>query len=156
MSSPNSDSEQMADHLHSAAIHLLRKLRVHDDASGLSARRLSALSVIVFGGPLTMTALAEAEQVRPPTISRLVKELEWEKLVERVADPQDGRVQMVQATDAGRQLLAEGRQRRIAALTTAIEALGEDERTALITAIPILQRLSLPADHPHLHGGSRG
>src|SRR6266545_3718677 len=62
----------VADRLHSAAIHLLRRLRVEDKAMGLSAPRASALSVIVFRGPVTMSALAEAEQVRPPTITRLV------------------------------------------------------------------------------------
>jgi len=154
MSRPKIDPQQTADQLHSSAIHLLRKLRVHDDASGLTARRLSALSVIVFGGPITMTALAEAEQVQLPTISRLVKDLEWEKLVERIADPQDKRVHRVQATAAGKQLLAEGRQRRIAALAKEISQLTLSEAQALAAVIPILQRLSLPADHPHLAGGN--
>ena len=60
---------ELADRLHSAAIHLLRRLRREDDASGLGAPQLSALSVIVFAGPITLGALARAEQVRPPTIS---------------------------------------------------------------------------------------
>jgi DNA-binding MarR family transcriptional regulator len=150
MSRTEITNQTMADQLHSAAIHLLRRLRVHDDASGLSARRLSALSVIVFAGPITITALAEAEQVRPPTISRLVKELEWEGLVARVDNPTDRRVQLLQATARGEQLLQEGRQRRVAALAADINALTEAERAALTAAIPILQKLSLPADHPHL------
>ncbi|MCA9986934.1 MAG: MarR family transcriptional regulator [Anaerolineales bacterium] len=149
MSRTEITNQTMADQLHSAAIHLLRRLRVHDDASGLSARRLSALSVVVFAGPITITALAEAEQVRPPTISRLVKELEWEGLVERVENPADRRVQLLQATPRGEQLLQEGRQRRVAALAADIAALTEAERAALTAAIPILQQLSLPADHPH-------
>jgi hypothetical protein len=61
------DAEDLADQLHSAAIHLLRQLRKEDDASGLSAPRLSALSVVVFGGPLTLGALARAEQVKRST-----------------------------------------------------------------------------------------
>src|SRR5229473_2111765 len=72
-----------ADRLHSAAIHLLRRLRRQDDASGLTAPRLSALSVIVFSGPLTLGALATAEQVRPPTMTRLVAALEEAGLVVR-------------------------------------------------------------------------
>ena len=150
MSSSETVNQLMADQLHSAAIHLLRRLRVQDDAAGLSARRLSALSVIVFAGPITITALAEAEQVRPPTISRLVKDLEWEGLVERVDNPADRRVQLLQATPRGERLLQEGRQRRVAALTAEIDELTEAERATLIAAIPILQQLSLPADHPHL------
>ena len=149
MSSSETANQIMADQLHSAAIHLLRRLRVHDDAAGLSARRLSALSVIVFAGPITVTALAEAEQVRPPTISRLVKDLEWEGLVERVDNPSDRRVQLLQATPHGEQLLQEGRQRRVAALAADIDGLTEDERAALAVSIPILQQLSLPAEHPH-------
>ncbi len=53
-------SRELADRLHSAAIHLLRRLRREDDASGLPAPQLSALSVIVFGGPIAIGALADA------------------------------------------------------------------------------------------------
>src|SRR2546428_13984484 len=99
----------IADRLHSAAIHVLRRLRVEDKAIGLSGPRASALSVIVFRGPITMGALAEAEQVRRPTITRLVDGLERRGLVRRVNDPADGRVQLVQATAAGKRLLEKGR-----------------------------------------------
>src|SRR6266403_100926 len=75
----------IADRLHSAAIHLLRRLRVEDKALGLSGPRASALSVLVFRGPLTMSQLAEAEQVRRPTITRLVDGLERRGLVRRVS-----------------------------------------------------------------------
>lgn len=139
---------QVADRLHSAAIHLLRRLRAEDSASGLSAPRLSALSVIVFAGPLTLGELADAEQVRPPTISRLVKELEVQGLVERLPDPEDGRVQRVRATDQGRDLLHEGRARRVAALTRDLEALPESDLATLARAATLLERLSLPAEHP--------
>src|SRR6266699_3103589 len=90
----------VADRLHSAAIHLLRRLRVEDKALGLSGPRASALSVIVFRGPITMGALAEAEQVRRPTITRLVDGLERRGLVRRLNDPTDGRVQLVEASAA--------------------------------------------------------
>src|SRR5260370_3291908 len=66
----------VADQLHSAAIHLLRRVRLEDDGMGLTAPLASALSAIVFGGPLPIGALARAEQVRPPTISRVVAQLE--------------------------------------------------------------------------------
>jgi DNA-binding MarR family transcriptional regulator len=74
-------SQEIADHLHSAAIHLLRKLRKEDEGSGLNAPRLSALSVIVFAGPITLGDLAAAEQVRPPTMTRIVNALEQQGLV---------------------------------------------------------------------------
>src|SRR5881397_757797 len=99
---PSPSTPVVADRLHSAAIHLLRRLRVEDKAMGLSAPRASALSVLVFRGPVTMSALAEAEQVRRPTITRLIDGLERRGLVRRVNDPGDGRVQMVEATAAGK------------------------------------------------------
>ena len=76
-----------------------------DEASGLSAPQLSALSVVVFAGPITMGELAVAEQVRPPTISRLIKGLETDGLVERANDPNDERVQRISTTPNGRRLL---------------------------------------------------
>src|ERR1044071_7614178 len=102
-----------ADRLHSAAIHLLRSLRTEDRSSGLSGPRLSALSVIVFAGPIAMSALAAAEQVRPPTMTRLVAELERLGLVERARDSEDLRGIQVRATAKGRRLLEEGRRRRV-------------------------------------------
>src|SRR5687767_15625553 len=92
------DPNVIAERLHSAAIHLLRRLRREDDASGLGAPRLSALSVIVFGGPVTIGGLAAAEQVRVPTMSRLVDSLESQGLVRRVPDESDRRVVRVEAT----------------------------------------------------------
>src|SRR3954470_24959780 len=103
----------VADRLHSAAIHLLRRLRREDDASGLGAPRLSALSVVVFGGPIAVGALAAGEQVRVPTMSRLVASLEGDGLVRRIPDPADRRVVRIEATEAGRALLFAGRARRV-------------------------------------------
>src|SRR5437868_15366386 len=104
-SAPSDSAADLADRLHSAAIHLLRRLPRQDDASGLPAPQLSALSVIVFGGPVTLGALAAAEQVRPPTITRLVATLEAAGLVERVTDAADRRVVRVTATARGARLL---------------------------------------------------
>src|SRR6478672_9331590 len=119
----SSAETDLADRLHSAAIHLLRRLRREDDASGLPAPQLSALSVIVFGGPITLGALAAAEQVRPPTITKLVATLEADGLVERESDQADRRVVRVKATPRGTKLLQEGRRRRVAALATSLAAL---------------------------------
>jgi DNA-binding MarR family transcriptional regulator len=137
-----------ADALHSAAIHLLRRLRAQDDALGLSAPRLSALSVVVFGGPVTITQLASAEQVSPATISRMVKEMEWEGLLSREHDPDDGRVQRIRATKKGTALLQEGRQRRVAVLSEMLSTLPAVERRLLRKAAQLLERLTLPEGHP--------
>ncbi|MFN8636567.1 MAG: MarR family transcriptional regulator [Chloroflexota bacterium] len=134
--------ELVADRLHSAAIHLLRRLRVEDAASGLTAPRLSALSVIVFGGPLTLGALAAAEQVRPPTMTRLVAALERDGLVTRETDLTDRRQILLSATSAGRQLLEEGRVRRTASLTKRLAALPAADLRVLARAAALLERLS--------------
>jgi DNA-binding MarR family transcriptional regulator len=137
-----SDEILLADQLHSAAIHLLRGVRRVDAASGLPAAQLSALSVVVFGGPLSLGALASAEQVRPPTMSRVVGALEAAGLVTRAPDPADARSVLVTATRAGRRLLDEGRRRRVEALADRLATLDDAERAALHAAAPALVRLS--------------
>ena len=135
-------SREVADRLHSAAIHLLRRLRVEDKAIGLSGPRASALSVIVFRGPVTMSALAEAEEVRPPTITRLVAGLERRGLVRRVSDSRDGRVQLVEASAAGRRLLNKGRARRVARLAEGLAQLSKDDQHLLAGAAELMDRLA--------------
>ena len=102
---------ETADRLHSAAIHLLRRLRVRDRESGIGPAQLSALSVLVFGGPRSLGELADAEQVRPPTMSRIVSGLERAGLVKREST-EDGRRVRLLATPKGTKILREGRQRR--------------------------------------------
>jgi DNA-binding MarR family transcriptional regulator len=138
------DRIEIADKLHSAAIHLLRRLRAEEPVSELSPTRLSALSVVVFAGPVTLSDLAKAEQVRLPTISRMVKDLEHEGLVRRVKVKADARVQQVAATARGRRLLREGRDRRIRRLAADLEGLKEAEWRVLGEAVTILERLTGP------------
>src|SRR5438552_290373 len=112
-----SDLVALADHLHSTAIHLLRRLRRVDAAAGLPAPQLSAMSVIVFGGgPVTLGDLARAEGVRPPTMTRIVGALLDAGLVAREVDATDRRVVRVRATAKGQRLLEQGRGLRVAAL----------------------------------------
>jgi DNA-binding MarR family transcriptional regulator len=132
-------SQNIADQLHSVAIHLLRKLRKEDEGSGLNAPRLSALSVIVFGGPITLGDLATAEQVRPPTMTRIVNALEEQGLVTKKQNKDDGRSTFLSATPAGKKLLTEGRARRVRALAKQITALSREQRYALQEAAEILK-----------------
>jgi DNA-binding MarR family transcriptional regulator len=135
-------ADDVADRLHSAAIHLLRRLRREDETLGLSATRLSALSVVVFGGPVTISALAAAEQVRVPTMSRLVAGLEADGLIRRVADPADGRVVQVAATATGRALLHAGQRQRVASLAAEVRRLSVAERRAVLAALPLIEQLA--------------
>jgi DNA-binding MarR family transcriptional regulator len=129
-----------ADQLHSAAIHLLRRLRVRDRESGIGPAQLSALSVLVFGGPRSLGELADAEQVRPPTMSRIVAGLHRSALVRRHAT-EDGRRVRLEATPKGVSLMWEGRKRRVESLANAIEGLRESERQQLSDTIALLQQI---------------
>jgi DNA-binding MarR family transcriptional regulator len=136
------DPTATADRLHSAAIHLLRSLRRTDAASGLSGPRLSALSVVVFLGPISLGALAAAEQVRPPTMTRIVTALERLGLVHREPDPDDARAIRIRATREGVRVLHAGRKRRVAVLTARLESLPDADRKRLLAALPVLERVS--------------
>jgi len=130
----------VADQLHSAAIHLLRQLRREDDASGLSAPRLSALSVVVFGGPLSLGDLARAEQVRPPTMTRIVQGLEADGLVRRERDADDGRVHRLHATAKGRRVMQRGRERRVENLAALLDRLSPAEIERVREAADLVER----------------
>jgi len=130
----------LADALHSAAIHLLRRLRVRDRASGIGPAQLSALSVLVFGGPQSLGALAAAEQVRPPTMSRIVAGLQRSGLLRRHAT-EDGRRMRLEATPKGVALLWESRQRRVETLASALGKMAAPERATLQQAAGLLQQL---------------
>jgi DNA-binding MarR family transcriptional regulator len=135
------DPAELADKLHSSAIHLLRKLRREDESSGLNAQRLSALSVIVFGGPISLGDLAAAEQVRPPTMTRIVNALEAQGFVTKQRDEADGRSIRLAATAVGKALLMEGRKRRVDALARQIAQLDGVQREKLQAATQILAEL---------------
>jgi DNA-binding MarR family transcriptional regulator len=133
----------VADRLHSAAIHLLRRVRKQDIATGEGPARLSALSVLVFGGAKTLGELAAAEQVKPPTMSRIVSGLARSRLVDITPDRHDGRRMHVRATAKGVRLLQKGRRRRIQYLADHLDSLTPEELTKLGEAIEILQKVLL-------------
>jgi DNA-binding MarR family transcriptional regulator len=137
MSSP---SNETADRLHSAAIHLLRGIRTADPDTGLSPARLSAMSVLVFGGPRTLTELARAEQVRVPTMSAIVRALEDDGLVRREADPADRRSARLHATAKGTRLLERARQARVQTLAARLGGLRDDELQTLAKAAALIER----------------
>ena len=131
--------EAAADRLHSASIHLLRRVRRQDDESGVTAPHLSALSVLVFGGARTLGELAAAEQVTPPSMTRIVRNLEADGLVEREGDPADRRVARVRPTDKGRRILVDARTRRIADLAARLASLDDEELRTLERAAEIIE-----------------
>jgi DNA-binding MarR family transcriptional regulator len=133
----------VADRIHSAAIHLLRRLRKQDEAIGLSAARMSALSVVVFGGPVTIGRLAEAEQVSAPTMTRQLAGMERDGLLKRTRDADDRRVIWIRATPRGARLLQEGRRLRIAALAAELAALNPADLALLARAAELIERVAI-------------
>ena len=133
------ETSAVADRLHSAAIHLLRRVRKQDAATGEGPARLSALSVLVFGGPMTLGQLAAAEQVKPPTMSRIVTGLEESRLAERMADSKDARRVRIRATPSGERLLHQGRRRRIDYLASHLDELTRQELDVLEEAVKLLE-----------------
>ena len=126
--------------LYSVAIHLLRGLRKEDEASGIGPARLSALSVLVFAGSRTLGELAAAEQVKPPTMTRIVKGLEADGLARRRADPDDLRVVHVRATARGARLMQEARARRVGRLEQLLEGASPGELREIAGAVQTIER----------------
>jgi DNA-binding MarR family transcriptional regulator len=138
---PAVPDDELAARVHAAALHLLRRLAQDDRATGVSAPRLSALSVLVFGGPRTIGELAGLEGVTPPTMTRLVAAMVADGLVDRHDDPADRRVVRIEASTAGRTLLLAGRDRRVATLAAMIKPLTPKERRRLDAAASLLESM---------------
>jgi DNA-binding MarR family transcriptional regulator len=135
------DARSVAQDLHAAAIHLLRRVRRVDIALGVGPAALSALSVLVFGGPRSLSRLADAEGVRVPTMSRIVAGLVRAGLVHREPDPADHRAGVLHATIRGRAMLRRGRRRRVAELTALLARLDERRLRALGQAAALIERV---------------
>ena len=141
MSSDSSRRMETAEALHSAAIRLLRLVRTEDAQSGIGPAQLSALSVLVFRGEMTLGELAALEQVRPPTMSRIVDGLVQRKLAQRVSAPSDRRALKLTATSEGRKLLLAGKARRVRALAKRMAGYSTAEVKTLEAAAELLGRL---------------
>ena len=133
------DRSTLADRLHSLAIHLLRRIRRGDDAAGLSAPRLSALSVVIYRGPISLTELARAEGVTAPTMTRLVQALVKAGLVEKTVNKTDNRVVQLRPTEAGRRTLDIARAERLAAMRELLDRLTPEEATIVERAVGALE-----------------
>jgi DNA-binding MarR family transcriptional regulator len=138
--SPPPDPVQIGDRLHSAAIHLLRRVRARDSISGVGPAQLSALSVLVFGGPRSLGELADAEQVRPPTMSRIVTSLVHSGLVRRKPTDDKRRIRL-EPTAKGTKILQEGRQRRVELLAQVLQTLDPQELQQAAHLVEFLQTL---------------
>jgi DNA-binding MarR family transcriptional regulator len=133
------EAQQVADLLHSASIHLLRRASEQDRTAGLSAARLSTLSAVVYRGPLTLGKLAAAEAVRSATMSGIVNGLEAEGLVRRRPHTRDGRAVLIEATAKGRRMLGRARAQRVDLVAAKLEGVSERDLDLLWRAAEILE-----------------
>lgn len=140
-------ADELAFRWNTIAIHLVRRLRKADAALGVPPARLSALSVLVFGGPHTLGELAAREQVTPPTMTRIVTGLEQMGLARRSPDPADGRVVRVEATPEGAAIMERGRMLRVERLAEELRALPERDRATLARAASILAGLEQATEY---------
>lgn len=138
--------EETARKLHSAALHLMRYVRAQDTILGVPPSQLSALSVVVFGGKQSLSDLAKAEQVRPPTMSRIVDGLVEDGLVKREVDKTDRRSVVITATEKGVRIMHEGRSRREKQLLELLHGLSRQDVELLDRASEIIAT-SLRTDH---------
>lgn len=140
-SAPAVDPSAVATRLTSAAILMIRRLNRDDAALGLSSTRLSALRVLVFGGPRTLGQLADTEGVTAPSMTRLVTAMERDGLVVRGRSATDGRLVIVSATKAGADLLHRGSDQRVDTLARLVAELPSADQRCLEAATSILERL---------------
>jgi|ERR1035438_3357022 DNA-binding MarR family transcriptional regulator len=130
---------EVANRLHSASIHLLRHARKRDVLAKQGPARLSALSVLVFGGPMALGQLAAAEQVKPPTMSRIVAALQQSGLARIKTDAADGRRILVSPTTKGKALLRVARDRRVELVAETLGKLTASELDLLLKAAELME-----------------
>lgn len=126
-----SSTNELATRLNSVITHLSRRIRRIDDRQDIGRARLSALSVLVFGGPRTMTQLADDEMVSPATMHHVVNGLIEMKLARKRPDKSDGRRSIIEATRAGFRFMEEARQARLEFYCSKLDALTDSDRKAV-------------------------
>jgi DNA-binding MarR family transcriptional regulator len=141
-------SGEVAALLHERFSRLSRQLRHMELPSGMTPERLSTLTVIDRSGPISVTALADREMVRPATMSRMVSALVDEGLVRRREDKADGRGVLVTVTPKGRRVYRRAHQQRLEQLAEALKGLTPEQLTAMKNLASVLERLTLLLDNP--------
>lgn len=132
---------EMAARLHSSSVRLLRLARREEEGAAIGGPRLSALTFVATSGPASLAALAAAEQVRAPTMTRVVDSLVADGLALREPDPNDRRAVRISATQAGRRLIEAGRTGRAGAVAARLAQLADSERRALYRGVELMERI---------------
>ena len=144
----NTNTSSIAHSLHERFSRLNRQLRSMDLPYGVTPERLSALSTICTQGPISMTALAEAEKVRPATMSRMVSSLEADGYVRRLNDKSDRRGVLVAVTAKGRKIYARAHHQRMQQLADALSELPPDQLAGMQELAVALENLTIILSEP--------
>lgn len=108
----------------------------------LAFAQVSALVTIEKHGPIRLGELAAREKVAAPSMTRTVGGLLAAGLVDKLPDPDDGRSFHIVITPNGRTLLEQVRTQRNALLAERVARLTPAEYSALVEALPVLERLA--------------
>jgi len=134
-------TDQLAVDLRAALLRTARRLRSMKSLDELSDAQFSVLAHVHVQGPLTPGELAEAEHVRPPSMTRTIAALVEAGLVQRTDHPTDRRQVLISVTGTGRTVVEETRRRRAQWLSRRLDQLTPAERATLADAVGILQRV---------------
>jgi DNA-binding MarR family transcriptional regulator len=138
---PEPDPADVATVIRDGLTRLNRRLRQVRPLGELTQTQLSALTSLEFAGAMTPTELAEAERVQPPTMTKIVAQLEAKGLVQRTPHPTDGRQTILSATESGRAAFREQRRAKDEWLARKVAGLSADDRRTLHAAATILSRM---------------
>lgn len=135
---------ELADQLRQAIVRAARQLRRQGDSGSLAAGALSALGALNAHGAMTVGELARHEQVTPPMITRIARQLDERGLIGRYADPDDGRITRLEVTPEGKDFVEQRVQAGTSYLMARLGAFTDAERAVLELAAPLLRRLAEP------------
>jgi DNA-binding MarR family transcriptional regulator len=133
----------VAGELRAAVSHLVRRMREQGTVDDLTRSQLAVLSRLERDAPLTASALARAEGIRPQSMSATIAALESAGYVSGAPDPDDGRRTLLFLTPPAKKRFAGGRLAREDWLVRAINTvLSDDEHEELSRLVTLLERLS--------------
>jgi len=142
------DTPSIAESLHERFSRLNRQLRSIELPQGMTQERMNALAIIDSRGPISVSALADHERVRPATMSRMISALEADGFVKRLNDKTDGRGVLVATTARGRKAFAHAQQRRLGQLSAALNELPQDQLELMQSLAGALENLTQILDTP--------
>jgi DNA-binding MarR family transcriptional regulator len=138
----------LAESLHDRVSRLSRQLRSIELPSGMTQERMSVLAIVDTRGPISVSALAHHERVRPATMSRMVSALEADGFVERISNEKDGRGVLVALTPSGREAFTAARAQRLAQFSVALNSLSREQLRSMGELASVLENITRLLENP--------